>query len=165
MQSKYPSHSRPTADSPDVRKRAAQLICARLIPNDCGADAVNQLTRALRARAQERVAMLEAMDWFVDARLREAVLHPADDLKSAHLQLVAEWVKERKIRPLRQVGQQVPALMDDGREILVTILSVDASHACYEVAPAYSQVPVIVPFECLHDLVPAAEQFELEMCA
>lgn len=163
---------RPKITADAVRQRAATALCTRLGSEFNTDDAIAEMAKAMRfsSGSFELAKALEMSGWSIDDDLLEELLEADHRLLIAHQEVIAEWVLDRKIKPLRDVGAAVTVTYR-GKPLAGEITRIDPKHATYSVyCPDLGHVRagagthgIVVPFEDVHGLCPSPESFALEM--
>ncbi|ABM97006.1 hypothetical protein [Methylibium petroleiphilum] len=171
MQSQTFDAGRPGRESAAVLTLAAHLLCADVGSGQCDAESVASMARAMRSSYSgfSLARALEGDGWDVDDHLLERLLESDSYRSTAHRAAIAEWVTQRGIKPLREVGEAV-SFIYRGATVSGEIVSIDLPQATYTVfVPSMGHVRaglgvhgIIIPYEQVHNLCPGPESFRLE---
>lgn len=165
--------NRPHEKDPETLLAAARVLGARMGADCDSEDAHEDIAGALKEDGAYDMAkhLDTSCGWIIDDTILEVLVEGAfHAVLTAKRDRVAAWVQQNGIRPQKAAGDKV-SVAYRGTLVDGTVTSVNETEATYTVnSPQLGhakpgemgQVGIIVPFESVHSLVQAPEDFTLQ---
>jgi hypothetical protein len=165
--------NRPHQKDPETLLAAARVLGARMGVDCDSEDAHESIASALKEDSAYDMAkhLDTSCGWIIDDSILEVLVEGAFlAVLTANRDRVSAWVHQNGIRPQKAVGDKV-SVAYRGTLIDGTVTNVNETEATYTVnSPQLGHVRpgemgqngIIVPFESIHSLVQAPEDFTLQ---